>query len=140
MEVEQYMDIGLCQFHSIKIENDPKQFLHHKYKDARYGFLLSMSDRHTKSSISNSKEEAKHSWGTNSDGELLDSMVFICDSFKDFLLWRKALESYVVQKTQVTTIYTMEEALGKGSHAQVFLATPKYNDGSNTLKQSVQRY
>jgi hypothetical protein len=40
------------------------------------------------------------------NGDLLDSIVFITDNFLDFILWRKALESYVVQKSPVKKVYT----------------------------------
>jgi hypothetical protein len=29
-------------------------------------------------------------------GDMPDAIVFICDTYTDFLSWRKALESYVV--------------------------------------------
>ena len=73
-------------------------------------------------------------------GEEPDGFVFLCDSFIDFLHWRKALESYVVQQCPVSSIYSLEEQIGKGSHAQVYLATPKYRDAQDSLKQSVARF
>jgi len=72
------------------------------------------------SSLSMGKDLLAH------NGDILDSVVFIADNFLDFILWRKALESYVVQKTSVKKVYNFSQAIGKGSHGQVFLATPIY--------------
>lgn len=54
-------------------------------------------------------------------------MVFVAENYIDFQSWRKALESYVVQTVEVQKVYKMSDQLGKGSHAQVFLATPLYS-------------
>ncbi len=50
-------------------------------------------------------------------GDIPDAIVFICDTFTDFLSWRKALDSYVVQHCKVDSVYHLGEQIGKGSHA-----------------------
>ena len=70
------------------------------------------------------------------------------DSEYLFYIWRKALDSYVLQSVKPTSLYHFQDQLGRGSHAKVFLATPHYPDekpeppecikekGMNQLKKS----
>ena len=49
-------------------------------------------------------------------------MIFIVESKRDFLIWKKAISSYVVQSLPPSELYDIADQLGRGSHARVFLA------------------
>ena len=52
-------------------------------------------------------------------------VLFIADSYPDFLEWKCALENFVVQTTKIQTQYNFSEKLGEGTFGQVILGLPK---------------
>ena len=52
-------------------------------------------------------------------------MVFIADSYLEYLDWKAALENIVLQTTRIQTIYQFSETLGEGTFGQVVLGIPK---------------
>lgn len=55
----------------------------------------------------------------------LYKMIFIADTYHEYLNWKAALENLVLQTTRIQTIYQFSETLGEGSFGQVVLGIPK---------------
>lgn len=56
---------------------------------------MESEDDYEEQKVSDS-EFSKDGVKTAPSGDALDSIVLICNTFNDFVLWRKSLESYVV--------------------------------------------
>jgi len=61
---------------------------------AGFGFDKKVAEEDEKLKVGDS--EASGGVKATLIGDMPDAIVFICDTFTDFLSWRKALESYVV--------------------------------------------